>query len=874
MRSRTTKKICLDGVIYASTLIVMWVMPSVARVAHAAAPILYQHPFHQSPVRAAPDDLLMLGGSNFSGNDVVVYRLLGNTTHTLTPPTSVPNTSTFDQGTAEVVSYTNIPDSLTVRLPLAMRADNSYALWVRNVNGEWSNGVKINDARPLWVTPAVAYRTVMPAGLPRQLKIVGRNLQSIPTEATRVKLINASESYNLKAVDDANPNTAIEHYVARVNLPDEMVLGKYQVQVSRDGTSWVPLQGLTLEVLEDPLPPAATFNITSYGCSPNDGLDDTACIVAAVNAATGPRGTVIFPQGQWELINDALTGQNLNHGIVVPPGVNLLGAGSAETNIVKNASWTARRPAFTLQGYNTVSNFGFKDGRIYEPTDRVGSFFQLGKVPWDSNPGPSPVQEIEFTKNVFNGPFIAISGALPVRRLFIVNNEFGAYFLNIYLSGNRNLPNVKLRVDDSVIAHNVFKPGSYFQPEIVQGTIASALGASYRVDFSNNVADGRDATYLASGAVPGWRAAFFWHMSNNQEMLLVSQNSATCTGDKGGDGESFSFDNNANTFGFPEAASVLSATSNTITLAGPLQTVQYGKEVPADYYNEHWIQLANGAGLGQTRKIVSYSTDPSNAQITFTVTPAWDVVPQPSNSKATVARQFWQMYTVDNYVDNRNVTNDDCAGTSPNKVKKYGLISLYGMMADGAVEGNIQHQSDGVLLSGIYSNHDPVNGLIQRQDFKYFVEIRGNTLNGEYDYNTDCSWSGISLWHGAATAALPEKQMPPSPVVHFYGVSIAANSLAHADAIRGGAISFADTWWVAPNSRIALNTLVQHNRILDMPNTAFTNSVRCDNANIPRSVGINIRRPETVNTILYGNTFDNSVVSPLLNKGTNTIQVQ
>lgn len=109
-----------------------------------------------------------------------------------------------------------------------MRAGNSYALWVRNVNGEWSNGVKINDARPLWITPAVAYRTTMPAGLPRQLKIVGRNLQSIPTEAARVKLISPSETYNLKALDDDNPTTAIEHYVARVNLPDEMVLGKYQ----------------------------------------------------------------------------------------------------------------------------------------------------------------------------------------------------------------------------------------------------------------------------------------------------------------------------------------------------------------------------------------------------------------------------------------------------------------------------------------------------------------------------------------------------------------------------------------------------------------------------------------------------------------------
>jgi hypothetical protein len=236
--------------------------------AMAAPPLLYKAPFHQSPVRGEPHDLLMLAGSGFGEGDIVVYQRLFDTTLPLVHPGLVPPVNTANEGVAAVVSYGNAPDSLTVHLPEVMLSGLSYALWVLNIAGEWSEGVRINDARPLWITPEVAYESARLAGLPRQLKVVGRNLQPQPGSTTKVRL-TGPVVYTLTAIDDGNPTTAIEHYVARVKLPARMRPGIYTVEVQRDSVSWVALQGQALEVLPDP-GPVPTFSVSSYGCSAND----------------------------------------------------------------------------------------------------------------------------------------------------------------------------------------------------------------------------------------------------------------------------------------------------------------------------------------------------------------------------------------------------------------------------------------------------------------------------------------------------------------------------------------------------------------------------------------------------------------------------
>jgi hypothetical protein len=839
---------------------------------------LYSQPAYQSPVRAEPDDLLLLPGYGFAPDDIVVYEAVDDTTRELRPPSSVPTNSTSNTGIAPVISNGNVPDSLTIKLPKVVENGRSYALWVRGRDQQWSNGVLINDARPLWISPAYVYETDSVASLPRYLKVVGRNLQPVPGKLTQVRLVNVDPSkpaYTLSASDDGNPDTAIEHYVARVDLPAVLPAGVYTVEVSRDGVSWVRLDKQKLSVRPDP-EEMVEFPVYRYGCFPNDGKDDTRCVYDAIkDAAEGPLGgTVLFGKGVWNLSDSSAT--QYRAGIVVPEGVNLVGEGAAATTVIRGAGWDDNHqgpsPTFTLLGRNTVQGITFKDARKYKSTARRASILQLGKIWYTANDEKEPkaVKDVVITRNVFDKPFRAVvNGGLSVERLFVTYNEFGAYDTALFIDGDSNNVNEKFHMDDSVVAFNTFKPGSYMDVSIRQGTIASQIGASRRLDFSGNTADGASTKFLYNPATDpkGWRAAFFWHLRNNQENVLVSQNTATCTADKTGDGEAIAFDNNHNTFAFSKAQKVLAATSDTVRVPGPLVKQQNGKPTSSSYYDEHWVQIAQGRGLGQVRRIVSYQTDA--AGVTLTVSPAWDVVPK-AGSRLTVGREFWQVYTVDNRVDHRSpLCLKSNRKSKPTDPEGGGVIGMWAQAADSVIEGNHQYDTSGITLHPFYSAVDSVCPECKASTFfQYFLEVRGNTIDHEYNWNSDCSWSGIMASYGASPTPAS------TPPIAAYGISIARNTVIQADGFAGGAISMVPSWWDGPTPnkwKVINNTLVHHNVIKDVVGAAPIKT--CVGGQLGR-VGLLTNAATVWNTSLYSNTCTN-VASQLRvkDKGSNTQKI-
>jgi hypothetical protein len=109
--------------------------------------------------------------------------------------------------------------------------------------------------------------------------------------------------------DSGNTTAALERYVAEVALPDNLVVDRYSIQLSLDSTSWVPLLGngqsaaQTLTVNADPASPP-TFSVSdprfadpvTGPCQPDDGIDDTACIILAIRGALqAGGGTVCDP---------------------------------------------------------------------------------------------------------------------------------------------------------------------------------------------------------------------------------------------------------------------------------------------------------------------------------------------------------------------------------------------------------------------------------------------------------------------------------------------------------------------------------------------------------------------------------------------------
>jgi hypothetical protein len=840
----------------------------------AQGPTIFGQPDYESPVRGDPDDLLMLAGSGFSSADVVIYSRVQDTSRALVKPGHLPAATDESQGTAPVVSYGNVPHSLTIRLPAAMRTGRSYALWVVNPRGEFSNGVLINDARPLWISPAVVYASQSSATPSRYLKIVGRNLQPAPGQSTKVKLIGPA-TLELKAnTDDDSP--VLNRYVAQVSLPTPLQPGQYRVEVSRDGSSWVALRGQTLEVRGDPaLGRTVSVQDPRFGgCRSDDGRDATACVRHAIAAVKDLGGTVVFGAGVWNLSDEGLDGKGTRgDGIVVPIGVNLRGDGSATTRIIRRRQWTSGSvsPAFSLMGHNLIDGFTFADEQIYTPTDHAGAFLQLGvSAARFSGLYPSAsreVSDITITGNVFDKTWVAISDSgLPVARLFVTQNVFGAYLSSLELSGDRFNVLDQFDVADTVITQNVFKPSSLLNVKGEQGPLAAEIGAAHRLDFSNNDADGTSTEYLYSPDDPrGWRGSFSWHMVGNHEMELISNNLMSCTGDKVGDGEAIEFDDNANTFALSAAHAVTSADENSVTIDGPLVSKQNGRDIPlAGYYVGHWIMIGGGSGLGQVRKIASYAIEAGSKRVVFHVEPKWDVTPR-ADSRVTIGREFWQVYAIANTVEHRR---PPCLKSNRSQ-SAGGQISLWAQMADSVIEGNRQYDSSGILLQQNYVLPDKSCadcGAVVYSE--YFTEVRSNSIIGEYDWDSDCSSSGII----AGVAASPDQgSMPP---VLGYGVSISHNIIQHADASDGGAISFTQSWWPGPAPHrwpIANNTLVYANDILDI--SGGPPKIICNKGKLTPRVGIRFPElPLTSNTVLYGNSCTN-VSSPLQRRGNETTDV-
>jgi hypothetical protein len=836
----------------------------------ATPPSVFKDPFRQSPVRAEPGDLLMIAGSGFAAGDRVAYQLVTNTTNVPNHPSSIPGSNTATSGEATVVL--NAPDALTITLPAVMTANQSYVFWVKNTANQWSPGVLINDARPLWISPENVFATQLFGGLPRKLKVVGRNLQPATGGTTHVRLkktgLGKPVTYDLIAENDNNAATAIERYAAVVTLPATMTVATYSIEVNRDGTSWVALSGQNLTVAGDvdPFPEYSAGLPCLEEITP--GCDDTAVIAARIaTAASLGGGTVVLGAGVWKLGNSGSPAPNPTYGLILPIGVSIRGAGTL-TTIERRANWNALT-LFTLMGGNEVKNIKFKDTAFHPAADKAHrdqSFLQLGPSAIASWGDPTVIDTVMIHDNTFdNGITCLREGGFPIRHLYVVNNTFGGWYNGIYFAGSYYGQNDRARFDlrDSIITGNTFKPGGYYEPAVPPslfadpGSIATEIGAGYRLDVSDNVIDGHATDYIY-GSPPGFRAGFFTHMSNNHEMVLFSKNHGACTGDRSGEGEFIGCDFNVNTLGFSSAVSVVTATASSVTATGVLKVTS-----PADYYANHWIQIVSGPGLGQVRKITSYSISPG--QVTFNVSPPWDVGPT-FQSRMFVARELWQAYFVDNTVDNTGCTLN---ASHPDWFirPESGEINLASPVADSVIEGNTQIGASGIYLTAAYTTIPPETFFIDHQETKLFVEVRGNTITGEVNHDAYCSQSGIVMDYSTSDQS-------ESPVLAF-GVSIGRNTIDHSDGLRGGAISLENGYYTALTSYpLLVNTLIHNNTILNFGNDPPTAGPRACDSPWTHRRGIHLHKRSEITwgdaiqrTVLSGNSYPASLVCQFLDDG-------
>jgi hypothetical protein len=327
------------------------------------APTLYSDPQRQSPVKAEPGEPLVLPGVNLSTLGYVVYLVEPNTQLPPVYPGAPPsNTST----SGKLLPLRVDANAVTVALPTYLTANQSYAIWYVNQgaggNGDTpSNPIFVNDARPSWFSPGVsvasdgssfhAYQTQSRPGLTRDVKIIGRNFQPAAGSQTTVTFTPTGSSgspFTLSA-QTTSDDLPVQEYVIRATLPASVTPGTYNMTVSRDGTSSVMVPS-PFYVHADPSP---NPTVTVSGCSPDDGMDDTGCITAAISSAisshqsTGLPVDVVFPPGTWNFDDGVGT-------VTLPQWINLKGSVDA------NGAWLSTvvvGSASVLNQY--VKNEGF-----------------------------------------------------------------------------------------------------------------------------------------------------------------------------------------------------------------------------------------------------------------------------------------------------------------------------------------------------------------------------------------------------------------------------------------------------------------------------------------------------------------------------------
>lgn len=751
------------------------------RAVPAAPPELLHTPGFGIPESGEPGDLLVLVGDHLSVTDRIVYQAIDPSA--TEPPRRVPTESGKSHGTAPILQIGDSASYLTVKLPATMAPDTPYQLWAVNSANEWSQAVVINRPRPLWITPPFAHATGDVARLGRRVRIVGRNLGPWHGHSGKLRLTGPA-TYVLETIASKDADSgSVGHYVAEAELPKRLVPGSYKAAFSRDGQTWTQVPDQNFDVRTTTQWPQLSMDSASFGsCRPNDDSYSDDCLRRAIEAAKQAGGADIsLRAGLWNFSGDAQ--------FLLPPNVNLVGVGADQTRIVRHDPTHGASPGamFVLSGRNSIRQIGFSTTRHYRGPEEGMAILQLGATYGSS---PSQINDVVISDNTFLpvGQAIVDSGH-PISHLIVTHNLFGAYHVALELPGNRFNVSEPYGIADSVIRSNRFVPGSYIDVVAHQGTIGSELGAGNRVDFSGNVADGTSTQALQSRDDPkGWRAAFFWNMNNYQERVLIAGNRISCSGDKVGDGEAISLDGNGSTYAFNGAPVVTAATSNTVTVQGDLVGTQNGRPVDrGTFYNEHWIQVVEGTGLGQVRQIRQYRQDSRQGTVEFQVAPAWDI--PPLQARIIVGPEYQQVYALANEIDQRQPTCTKGNLTGP----RGGAIAMWAPSAASVIEGNRQFDTGGIAFQQIYTVVAPsCPQCANYSSTQIGLEIRGNLIDGEYDWSSDCSWSGIFGSFGASET--PES----APPILGLGISIARNDIRHADGLGGGAIDFAPTWSRGP----------------------------------------------------------------------------
>jgi parallel beta-helix repeat protein len=556
-------------------------------------------------------------------------------------------------------------------------------VWVKNATG-WSAPIKLNAPRAQWISEKQAW-----AG--QKIKIVGRNFHGAEFGAANgvvVRLKNGSSTYN-QSITSSNA------YMAEFTIGSGTPQGTYDVEVSNDnGAHWSkPSSGQQLQVVavgSDPLGLGVAWagnfnwsnqvNASSYGANPNSGVDETADIQAAIDAAgANPNGGVVYlANGTYRI-----SSLHLSRKVVL--------MGQSKTGTILQYIGTANDAAAidskTYFGQVGVANLTMTLAPGH--TSRPDFFMQLG-MPWASLDG--------------NGNTIYPAGNILERtaeQMFIKNVKVDYPLGTNGAPGQRGFPMMTLGKERFLVADSEFRGFAGYAHNYVNqyssftnSTMEFSFGvyintAEYYVATGNTIVGYQDVNaekhglsvrannYVADNTIVGMRSVV--------NGLVVGHEN---------DGEAIMSEAPGGYFNY---GTVASASGLNVTV-NPDRTLT----TPIVMYSYPAIQIIDGTGLGQLRRVTGISGN------VITVDRAWDKAPD-STSKWTLISPNENSTMVNN-----TITDNDKG------------IWLFGNSYDSVVADNRFLDSEGIFIWSVNVKNANESTLSPN----YFNRIKGNVLTG------------------------------------------------------------------------------------------------------------------------------------------------
>jgi len=559
-----------------------------------------------------------------------------------------------------------------ITLPSALPTGEMYLLWPRNSNG-FGKPVAINQTEAWWIGLDTVSRN-------EGFSVYGRNLV-LGAGACHLYI----EGYGWITSTTANPYKA--DFVVPANLPN----GTHTVYAHNGhgrGYGWSKALTLTITDATD-WAAGKTINVANYGANGADTGDDLAAITSAIAAASGG-DTIYFPAGTYYVSDRIQFGG----------GKRIMGAGMDLTTIEAGPGFELQPRYRYLVGGNisgteihdlTIScgRYLAQDSRTVEIRNSSNVLFENVRV--DQRDIPNPYQIA----------YVASVDAENTRYLTFRNCDF-------IMGRNLSIGSSKQVVIDGCDFY-----GIYDNNALVYANHANQVGVYNSTAQPYDNSDTTDGFGWSKGRwITGSHPNNLYFGNNNTHEMCprydsnygkynqpVDQNS----------GEQIMFEGLYTKY----RGQAIASTANTVGFADL-----------SSNYSGFTISVVGGTGLGQSRKITSFSAG------TVTVDEPWQVQPDTS-SVLSIGYYGHRVVVYGNTLDGDPRTTDPHAylyGSGPSYTNYTATagVSAYGGFHDLVVANNTIQQVATALYNWSLAE-EPVKGvsgyaLWQPNYFNLFVD--------------------------------------------------------------------------------------------------------------------------------------------------------